>query len=230
MRNILFWFLAMVIMIISFISCSSPSKESESTKFVNDNEVPDITNQTSSSLPSGEEKTVAESSYKEEISSVNLPKIPAQFDASLKVLAEKKKKYAESSGEYLFTIGMQVMTNGNKLVENGAEVTPIPIFKYWDSTKILSVDDVVSWGANSTIVKITGKRKADDGNWYQIKLDKGGFTEMDGWVPEEFLESLTAAGTKTIMPGDVGDSRRGRGGRGGGGDGGGDGGGGGGGG
>jgi hypothetical protein len=218
MKKTVLILVAMLIMLISCVSCSSPSKGTDSNKAINENEITDITNVNASSLPSGEEEPKTDTAYKEEVSSENLPKIPAQFDASLKVLAEKKKMYAEAPGEYLFDIGMQVMTNGKKLVENGAEVTPIPIFKTWDSSKILSVSDVVSWGANSTIVKIKGKRKADDGIWYQIQLDKGGFSEMDGWVPEEFLESLTAAGEKTIMPGDV--RGPGRGGRGGGGNGG----------
>jgi hypothetical protein len=224
MRNKVFMLVAMIVVLIGFISCSSPSKESESVKPVKESEVTDITNVNAASLPSGEIKS--DESYKKEVSSVNLAKIPAQFDASLKVLAEKKKKFAESPEDYLFDTGMQVMTNGKKLVENGAEITPIPLYKTWESSKIRTVDDVISWGANSTIVKITGKRKADDGNWYQVKLDKGGFVEMDGWVPEEFLESLTAEGTHTIMPGEGSSPRRGRGGGGGNGGGGGDGGGG----
>ncbi|MCD6218527.1 hypothetical protein J7L05_11830 [bacterium] len=73
--------------------------------------------------------------------------------------------------------------------EMTASCTPVPLLITWDTSKITGVEDVKSWGAHATIIRIKGRRRGIEGNWYLIRLIKGGIEEMNGWLPETLISA-----------------------------------------
>ncbi len=116
-------------------------------------------------------------------------------DPKLKAATEEFQKAMES-GDALSPKAMADMKKaGEKLIsqmsdiEMTASCTPVPLLITWDTSKITGVKDVKSWGAHSTIVRIKGRRRGVEGNWYHIRLMKGGIEEMKGWVPENLIST-----------------------------------------
>lgn len=116
-------------------------------------------------------------------------------DPKLKAAADDFKKSMES-GEQLSPKQMsEIQKAGKELMlklgapDMVASCTPVPLLITWDTTKIKDVSSVINWGTHSTIVRVKGRRRGPEGNWYHIRLIKGGFEEMKGWVPEDLLST-----------------------------------------
>ena len=73
--------------------------------------------------------------------------------------------------------------------ESDVSVSPVPLLKTWDTTKVESVTDVNNWGNHGTMVRVKGRRRGPEGNWYHIKLIRSGTDEIKGWVPEKLISS-----------------------------------------
>jgi hypothetical protein len=116
-------------------------------------------------------------------------------DPKLKASVDEFEK-SMASGDALSPKAMADMQEaGKKLLsqmgdlEMTASCTPVPLLITWDTSKINGVEDVKSWGAHSTIIRIKGRRRGTEGNWYHIRLIKGGIEEMKGWVPETLISA-----------------------------------------
>ncbi|MBU1022802.1 hypothetical protein KKB99_00855 [bacterium] len=119
-------------------------------------------------------------------------------DPELKAASEKFLKSLESGEALDAETQKLVKESGEKLMEklgtsdSGVSVSPIPLLKTWDTSKIESVSDVNDWGTHGTQVRIKGRRRGPEGNWYHVKLIRGGLDEIKGWIPEKLISNTSS--------------------------------------
>lgn len=213
--------LTLVLFTTFIISCSTPAPPTKET----DTDIPvDITEQEASTIPqtpAPQDDAATMKSFKT-VAPENIPKCLTQVETVQKILEKTAAQVAEfGTTKYLFNDKDQVFLNSKPMTDNEGLSSPIPLFTSWDSSKIENLEQVESWVSGNSVVTIKGLRRADDGNWYNVSAGSGTLYEMEGWIHEIFLSSLTQTNPSYKgagpPPGEGGGGRRGGGRRGGGG-------------
>jgi hypothetical protein len=189
----LFHLVVLIFVVGLATSCSTPGTESNSSALTSDADVVDITAQQASTLPSPIDIKPAidgVDQLKETVSPGNLPKCVDQFSGAKKVW-EKMKEVTGYYGEqkYMFDLGDRGYINGNPMTDMGAAVTPVPLFKTWNTEEITGVQEVNDFISHGAMVRVTGRRRSAEGNWYDVKIMSGGLEEIKGWVPEKLIST-----------------------------------------